>query len=366
MANLFKKAIQDIKRIIGNKDNEIVAALTKMEELRKDASSDEEKLKALRLFIEEYFAALTKMKEVRKDDASEEETPDPLNAYLIEYISELFTNENDEEYKDTSVFQNSRMPLLDGSVYQGEIKNNLPHGQGKVIWPNGDWYEGLAREGEFWQKGRGRRTYTSESIWGQGSVFEGDWEHGFPNGIGTWIIGEDSFYQKGSVYIGKIVYGRPKGHGILRASEGIVYEGDFNLTPYGQGIWHYENGDMYEGENNIFPCGNGRYKWAGGDYYEGEFFPEPTTGYRVGKHMCWIKKETFGTGKITLSDGSKYEGQLYDYKPAGSGIMQCPNGDVYEGSFLNGVPSGKGKMHFTDGSVYEGTWDDGKQMSKGI
>jgi len=33
--------------------------------------------------------------------------------------------------------------LLDGGIkYKGQVKAGVPHGIGKMVWPNGDYYKG--------------------------------------------------------------------------------------------------------------------------------------------------------------------------------------------------------------------------------
>ncbi len=54
----------------------------------------------------------------------------------------------------------------EGKTYEGQWKNNLPHGNGKMTWKNGDSFEGrnkkykigmfvqeqIKGEGKFWKK----------------------------------------------------------------------------------------------------------------------------------------------------------------------------------------------------------------------
>ena len=46
--------------------------------------------------------------------------------------------------------------LLDGGIkYKGQIKAGVPHGIGKMVWPNGDYYKGDFYEGK--RQGKGKR-----------------------------------------------------------------------------------------------------------------------------------------------------------------------------------------------------------------
>lgn len=49
------------------------------------------------------------------------------------------------------------MVILDGGLkYSGKLLNGIPHGLGKLVWPNGDTYEGNFKFGK--RNGVGKRT----------------------------------------------------------------------------------------------------------------------------------------------------------------------------------------------------------------
>lgn len=102
------------------------------------------------------------------------------------------------------------------NIYEGEyISNYVPHGKGKITFPNNDNYEG-------------------------------GWILGLATGKGV-MIGHD--------FNGK----------------SYKYEGDFvNFQMQGQGTFFYANGDSYSGEfqRNLFH-GHGIYKWKNGDSFKG-------------------------------------------------------------------------------------------------
>lgn len=51
---------------------------------------------------------------------------------------------------------NEEIVDLDGGLrYQGKMSNGLPHGYGKLTWPNGDYYEGHFKYGK--RNGMGKR-----------------------------------------------------------------------------------------------------------------------------------------------------------------------------------------------------------------
>ena len=59
--------------------------------------------------------------------------------------------------------------LLDGGLkYKGQVKNGIPNGLGKLVWPNGDYYKGEFRNGK--RHGKGKR------INKDGSNYNGEYE----------------------------------------------------------------------------------------------------------------------------------------------------------------------------------------------
>ena len=75
--------------------------------------------------------------------------------------------------------------MLDGGLrYKGDVVAQVPHGTGKLVWPNGDTYHGRFRNGK--REGKGRRVNAD------GSNFSGDYEDDQPSGMGTykWADGE--------------------------------------------------------------------------------------------------------------------------------------------------------------------------------
>ncbi|MCL2186335.1 MAG: Fe-S cluster assembly protein IscX [Treponema sp.] len=68
--------------------------------------------------------------------------------------------------------------------------------------------------------------------------------------------------------------------------------------------------------------------------------------------------------KLTLEDGSVYEGEIADGKPHGKGKLIRANGEIYEGDFKSGKYHGKGKLIYADGEVFDGFW--GQTATSGI
>jgi len=75
-----------------------------------------------------------------------------------------------------------RMEFNSACVYEGEMVGGKQEGEGKQVYPGGDWYEGRWRDGV--PDGRGRLRYAN------GGMFEGMWRDGVPCGPGVLDLTE--------------------------------------------------------------------------------------------------------------------------------------------------------------------------------
>ena len=74
--------------------------------------------------------------------------------------------------------QTGRGKFTYASVYEGDLVNGLPEGEGKKVWPNGASYTGQWHNGAM----EGKGTYIFEN----GAQYTGSWFHGRYNGEGTY------------------------------------------------------------------------------------------------------------------------------------------------------------------------------------
>jgi hypothetical protein len=216
------------------------------------------------------------------------------------------------------------------NIYEGEWKNGIPYGNGKMIYTTGDIYEGEWINGVH--NGKGKIIYENRDI------YEGGWMDGY-------MIEGKMIYENGDVYEGEFINGLPNVNGKMIYKNGDVYEGDIiDGSPNGKGKMIYENGSIYEGEIiDGLPNGKGKMIYENSSIYEGEF----------------IDKVPYGKGKIVYKDGSTYEGDLIQGSPRGKGKMIYKNGNIYEGDIIYGYPHGIGKMIYENGIIYEGKWKKG-------
>ncbi|GMI45868.1 hypothetical protein TrCOL_g8428 [Triparma columacea] len=123
------------------------------------------------------------------------------------------------------------------AVYDGEYKDGVKSGRGKMTFPSGDVYDG------FWKDNKmdGEGTYTYKAT---GDIYSGAFVAGKKSGegryefgadssqlVGTWVDGSistGSWELKGAaVYTGAFKNGKPDGEGSFKFESGITQEGSY-------------------------------------------------------------------------------------------------------------------------------------------
>jgi hypothetical protein len=152
-----------------------------------------------------------------------------------------------------------------------------------------------------------------------GSIYEGEYKNGKPNGHGTWTS-----YDNKTIYDGEWKNGKKEGFGKLVITDKYNYSGPFENDCFsGTGGVLCDNlGNIYDGdfENGKFD-GYGHYKMSNGDTYIGEF-----------------KGGLFnGKGQYNDKDGNLFDGEFKNGKKDGKGMLIKNNGERIEGVYSNGV-----------------------------
>ena len=180
-----------------------------------------------------------------------------------------------------------KLDCLDGSIYEGTIVDDKPHGRGRITNP-----EGVIREGDFVC---GFMCKQIKMILPNGNIYEGEFVNGLQHGKGRMTLAD------GSVCEGDFIEGQVHGRARYNFVDGSSYFGDV-VDGYfqGQGIRTYSDGAIYEGE--------------------------------------FAKDNLHGEGKLALADGSVYEGGFVEGVAHGKGRLTYPDGTTYTGVFLKGKP----------------------------
>ncbi len=229
-----------------------------------------------------------------------------------------------------------------GGRYQGEWKNNLPHGKGSRLLSTGKMQAG----------------------WFENGIFVGNEPRS------EELVARDGVEHIDRKSTGCIIGDCENGRGVYVYNPNKMYTGWFrNGKVHGTGVCHFENGSKYEGEwSNNQPHGQGTMTYPDGRECSGQWrqgvLSQPCTSTlpeqpRV-KFGCIAGDCINGEGHIVYMDRTDYRGEFKNAKPHGDGVMAFPNGDRYEGAFANGNPHGRGVKYLANNSVQNGQWFEGE------
>ncbi len=233
--------------------------------------------------------------------------------------------------------KNGRTVLPDSAVYEGQYRNGLFHGAGKLTWGNGDVYTGEFKHGMMHGKG----TYKSAT----GDVYEGDYQNGLMHGQGVYSS------DAAGKYTGSFRNDHFDGKGRYVNDNGDIYEGDFKKSaPNGKGSITFHDAGDYIGEIKKWKMhGQGIYSVVNGDVYSGQF----------------VNGVQQGMGKIKYKSGEVYTGEVVNWQPQGVGELKSRNGDHYRGDFIAGLYHGEGVLTDKKGNVFKGKFENGSRHGKG-
>ena len=79
----------------------------------------------------------------------------------------------------------------------------------------------------------------------------------------------------------------------------------------------------------------------------------------------WRNDRRHGRGTYTWPNGTRYEGKWRSGRHHGQGSKEWPDGDRYKGGWRVGKRHGRGTYTWSDGRRYEGEWNNGKRHGRG-
>uniref|UniRef100_UPI0040563CA8 MORN repeat-containing protein n=1 Tax=Candidatus Electronema sp. TaxID=2698783 RepID=UPI0040563CA8 len=136
--------------------------------------------------------------------------------------------------QDGRCVQDCSVTTKGGDSYVGEMKDNLPHGKGKITRADGGKYEGEIKDGE--RHGQGTLQFAS------GEVYSGEWKNGRMDGKGELVSADGK--QK---YTGEFKDDLPHGQGSMMHEDGSKYEGVWSEgRKHGKGKYTAKDGSAQE------------------------------------------------------------------------------------------------------------------------
>lgn len=270
-----------------------------------------------------------------------------------------------------NIVESTTLPEQNIDEEDSELYFTTLHGYGKIVFKNGNDYEGNVRFGVL----HSLPNLPSTMMFKDGTFYKGEM-------INNKITGKGEYrFVGGSVYYGEVLNGLRHGKGVYEnADEEIRYEGDwFNGLKNGFGKLKIK--DMnYEGE---FSQGakhkKGKLKWIKtGNYYEGEFCNNSISG---NGYMIWMdyNEKFIGQWKENEQNGigvhiwyepkgehkylkNRYVGEWESGQRHGYGVFFYANGSKYEGLWEKNSKHGFGVFTFHDGSQYIGKFQHDKMI----
>lgn len=196
-------------------------------------------------------------------------------------------------------------PSLETQTLEADYQNNITTGYQKIIFDDGNAYEGEPQN--HTKIHRGTFIWGKDSEWA-GDRYEGELLGGRNHGFGTYWYANEPW--AGDRYEGEWRHGERTGKGKYFSANGDYYEGDFvNNSMHGKGVFIWANGDRYEGElKNNHMHGKGTFHYANGIEYTGDFWHGTQTGY----------------GTTNGNHGIRYTGSLIDGEAFGFGTRTIP------------------------------------------
>jgi hypothetical protein len=159
--------------------------------------------------------------------------------------------------------------------------------------------------------GKGKMVYSN------GNIYEGDFVSGIPEGYGT------TNFANGSIYTGQFSNGKTDGQGVFKVKDGGIYSGQFSKNLFhGKGKYTFPDGGIYDGNwVNGIREGQGKMTFADGGIYDGS----------------WVNGKREGQGTYTTKDGSYYSGEWKKNKAHGYGKdYNKANNIKREGTYKDG------------------------------
>ena len=218
--------------------------------------------------------------------------------------------------------------------------------------------------------------------------YRGTWRKSLFHGRGTLK------YANGSIYAGEFLEGAKNGHGHYMSSESYEYIGDWvSGKQTGTAQINYKNGDLYTGKvKDGLRHGHGElFQVSSSRNYKGQWIKDILQGEMEITDPNWTFHGSMqvgvgtGLGTFNYKDGTKYSGQVVNFKREGEGTLEFKSGEIISGIWSGNInvssasitdengfhwigelqnmqPIGRMKTKRPDGIEYESFWENGAML----
>ena len=230
--------------------------------------------------------------------------------------------------------------LSTGGIYIGQwastSSGRYRQGKGTLYTPEGGYIEG------YWQGGKPH--YSVRIIYPNGDFYEGQCQAGVKSGTGRFATFDGSV-----TYTGEWAHDRRNGSGTETSPDGTIYTGNFrDDAKTGIGKFQWSDGSWYSGDLlNGEIDGQGEYHWGDGRTYTGQ----------------WKSGKMHGKGEFLSADGKRYVGDYVMDKREGQGVYTWGN-NRYDGQWLGNKMHGIGLISQAGGEVKKFEFRDGSKVKE--
>lgn len=245
-----------------------------------------------------------------------------------------------------------RLLVFPWGRYEGDVRNDLPHGYGRKIYNNGELMEGYFYEGKA--SGQGMHIdsdgFMREGVFvddqlvsgkvtsSDGFVLEGTYTEGLLNGQGR------AYDPEGFEYVGMFVNGAFHGRGQIKNSSGNVIDGNFvNGVLHGRTHEVDPDGSVYQAEyihGTLQPAFT--HTSTSGEVVIGTWAFLPTSAIPPHKHrlqggLLPVEAVWYGPCQVTYPDGTVATGLMKFSAPYGKWKAIHPDGSVTVEDYTPGL-----------------------------
>lgn len=236
--------------------------------------------------------------------------------------------------------------------YTGELKDNVPHGHGTMIYPENEGYVGNKYTGD-WKDGE--KNGKGELHFGNGEKYSGEFQDDLTHGHGTTDKYSGEFRYNGQIAI-------YKNDDSTQGKDWLTDEKTGCRVRYSPASFEFHNSNLYYAD----------VAWSG-ECKDGKASGKGTLRLyeKKSKELSVTLEGVMQDGQcrrdcsITTKGGDKYLGALKNNAFHGKGIAIYHNGSKYIGEWKNGRRHGIGELISADGTKYIGEWRDDDQYGEG-
>ncbi|HMT03562.1 MAG TPA: hypothetical protein PKD00_09715 [Burkholderiales bacterium] len=207
----------------------------------------------------------------------------------------------EDNLKDLNKTRMVKAIYSDGTIYEGEFKNNKKWGKGILTYPDGTTYEGEFEDDK--KNGSGQSTYRD------GTIYEGEFKNNKKHGKGILT------YPDGTTYEGEFKNNKKYGTGTLKKGNLIIesqwkndelqnqlklsllnhYNNESQIINNGNYVLRSKEGHFYRGDinENLQPNGNGSLVLLSGNFSGNAFYGNWENGKITGEGFAHTKTHKY-------------------------------------------------------------------------